>query len=168
MEYFHGTIFNMPIGFELTPQPNGYANNPATSKLEDLFEECRPANKTPRAKAVYISDDMDLIDAAGGYTDVIYVVEPVGEPEKSDLAWYTEADNHLQEGNYFDAMICASNYWSGKEYIHPEKSCFEFRCVRAKVLSVSEINVDVCDLEPVKPQESLVKTISKRTAKPSM
>ena len=148
MIFFHGTNLRLDVGFELKPQADGYAKDSSEhiSALEDFIELGRPHDKIPRRNAVYLSDDPDLIDAAGGLTDAIYEIKPIGFPEKSDLAWYTQTQFFLDEGNELDAAICAQNYWSGLEYVDENESCFEYRVIGAHISSVFEINVDDCDL----------------------
>jgi hypothetical protein len=96
---YHGSSKHFVEGTLLVAQPDGYVAqiNDGGSNLEQLFENRRPVNMTSRAQSVYMSADPDLIDASGGSIDAIYKVEPIGNAELSDLAWYTEAQLELEK-----------------------------------------------------------------------
>lgn len=138
---YHGTHINAPSGFKLTPQASGFTHSKDVHQLEVLFEQMKPQGMISRKDAVYLSDDPDLIDAAGGYTDVIYRVKPVGHTERSDLAWYTKAQEIL-ESREEGLEDCIQKYWAGTPFPDSDCSCFEFRCRAAHVVSIFELNVD--------------------------
>lgn len=148
MKLYHGTHYLLPCAFELKPQDNGYAHQPETQKLEDFIELHRPFEKLSRKKSVFLSDDIDLIDPAGGYTDAVYMVE-VEKAEKSDLAWYTHAQVMLEEGNAYEAEQAAINYWSGIPFGVTAERCPEYRCNTATVVTIVELNVDMDELDQV-------------------
>jgi len=78
---------------------------------------------------VFMVERPDLVDAAGGYDDHVYEVEPVGVVERSDLAWYSEMDaQDTDEGK----AECARKYWAGEPF--PSYSLFEWRARSAKVI----------------------------------
>lgn len=144
---YHGSRKKFDIGFILLPQDE-YTSNEVSKDLEELFESVRPDHCIPRKEAVYLSDNVDLIDASGGYTDIIYKVD-VDDYEKSDLAWYTEAQTCLENGSLKLAKKCALKYWSGEDYYDNKKSCIEYRANSAIVNSIVEINVIENELEKV-------------------
>lgn len=90
---YHGSRKSFPLGFTLLPQSDGYIHaerdNPAHAMLEGLLEKYRPDDCIPRDKAVFLVDDPDMIDNAGGYSDYLYTVDPVGPVTKCNLAWYS-------------------------------------------------------------------------------
>jgi len=149
--YYHGSRKLFERGAVLVPQADGYANLDENSEFEALVESRRPENKTPRGKSVFLVTDIDLIDASGGYNDAVYRVKPMSLPEESDLAWYTEAFCEHDGGNEHmeRAIEFIDKYWSGTPFIEPERRCPEFRCKRAEVVNLHELNVDRSELERV-------------------
>lgn len=131
---YHGSIAELQIGCTLVPQAGGYTKSCNSQDLEELFESLRPDNKIPRSESVYMCNDVDLIDLAGGYTDFIYQVNPVGAIEESDLAWYTQAQIQLEDGDRDGAIESAKNYWSGELFVYDNASCIEYRCREATVI----------------------------------
>ena len=137
---YHGTHYNFDKGFEIKPQ-NEYTSNKNSSELEDLFEKEKPDEMISRKKAVFLCDSPENIDNCGGYTDVIYVVSTDYE-ERSDLAWYSKAQEYLEECNLREAKKCAQKYWSGEIFENNKQSCYEIRCNSAIILSTLELNVE--------------------------
>lgn len=150
-ELFHGSTKLFPIGFLLSPQADGYANQSDVRAIEAYLEARRPDNKTARSKSVFLVADPDLIDAAGGYTDAIYKVIPRSTPEESDLAWYSEAlcalDTDAADMDY--VAHCADLYWGGTPFTDESRRCPEYRVKWAEVTSVFELNVDRSELERI-------------------
>lgn len=146
MDYYHGTTYKMPVGFELKAQADGYVSSDEVKELEALFEAQRPSDKISRRTAVFISNDLELIDPSGAFTDVIYRVKPTGNIERSDLAWYTEAEEHLDNGDLEKATHCAVQYWEGVRYPKKSNSCIEYRCLGATVIGIAELNIEECEL----------------------
>ncbi|WP_415913214.1 hypothetical protein [Neptuniibacter sp. QD37_11] len=136
--YYHGSNVFFEKNEKLLPGEKGYVEGCTTQELEFLFEEERPFCCIPRHAAVYLSPNPDLIDPAGGYTDVIYEVQPLTPVEFSDLAWYTEAQQHLEVGETEQAKLCAAKYWKGLPYSDLSQSCPEIRCGSAMVTHVVE------------------------------
>jgi hypothetical protein len=131
--YFHGSYDAIEIGTQLKKPDNAFVDNENVSDLEDLFESERPENCISRADSLFLCAKPEDIDCAGGYTEHIYIVRAEGEVQKSDLAWYTEAEIELCNGNRNEAKVCAENYWTGKPFKKPENSLFEYRCKSAVI-----------------------------------
>lgn len=148
MRLYHGTHYLFPCAFELKPQDNGHTHQPETQELEDFIELHRPIDKLSRRKSVFLSDDIDLIDAAGGYTDAVYMVD-VAKVEKSDLAWYSHTQAMLDEGKTEEAEQAAVNYWSGIPFTEVSERCPEYRCASAKVVTIVELNAGMNELDQV-------------------
>lgn len=139
IEFFHGSAKKLNIGTILVPQADGYVNETSEKWLEELFEKYRPLNKLSRLKSVFICDDIDEIEAAGGYLDYIYKVKPIDIPEKSDLAWYTEVQL-LPETDEYNIIKAIKNYWNGIQYHDIEMSVWEYRTSAAKIIKLIEEN----------------------------
>ena len=133
---YHGSRTLFPVGFILTPQPNGYVHQEI--ELEKVVEQHRPADRISRFESVFMVDDPELIDAAGGYEDHIYIVEPIGPIEKSDLAWYTEASTFdpEHESGKEQARLCCLNYWNTIQYPEEENSLWEYRARSARIIGI--------------------------------
>jgi len=139
--YYHGSETESPVGFILTPQPDGYAtlNEGGIAELEAILERYRPSEKIARRDAVYIRDP-DEIDAAGGYIDFVYTVIPIGEVEASDTGWYSELDMYYMDDIEKDEVRkLAEGYWSGKPFTRDSGSLFEYRARSAEIVAI-EVN----------------------------
>jgi hypothetical protein len=144
--FYHGSYKKFNDNFILLPQSDGYANLPSEKEIEKLFEKHKPKDKISRKNCVFLVTDINLIDYAGGFTDYIYKVEPIGKVEKSDLSWYTEAFGVLysdeEDSNKFTIEECINNYWNSVPFIYSSKSCFEYRCNSAKIITTINNNVE--------------------------
>lgn len=130
---YHGSSKKFPIGFELLPQTDGYVHSEDTKYEEELIEKYRPSDKLSRKKSVFLVDDKDYIEDAGGYDDFIYEVSYDSIPEKSDLAWYTEMSMTDDESLIKEY---AENYWSGIQFSDSDNSLFEYRVPSAKIIKI--------------------------------
>lgn len=132
--FYHGSINEMAIGVFLRAQPNGYVQTTEDQELEALMESCRPEDKISRNDAVYFTNDIELIEPLGGYSDFIYEVEPIGDYSRHDLAWYSEAQTRLDNGDMKGAEEAARKYWSGEQFHNLSRSAYEYLCGEAEIL----------------------------------
>lgn len=138
---YHGSRKEFPVDFVLTPQNDGYVNDPEVSVTEKIMEKFRPEGHLSRRDSIFMVDDPDDIDNAGGYLAYIYKVAPIGSIEKNDLAWYSDLSIYAPYNELDDELIqSAKNYWSGIS--HPENSLMEYRAKSAKIIEIVEINPD--------------------------
>lgn len=132
-KYYHGSYNPLPIKTILTPNYRSYReviNDDSHSKLEQF----KPNNFLSRNNAIFMTNNPDDIDLAGGPTDHIYIVQPLGKIEKHDLNWMSEIDliiseaydNNQQENNETIEKVknAAINYWNGTP--HYNESVWEF------------------------------------------
>jgi len=131
MRYYHGSRKPLDAGLRLRP---GRGTGETHPELDALLDAWRPEGTIPRGEAVYLVADPDDVDAAGGHTDHLYEVEPEGAAERSDLAWYSQAQTHLCDGNLEAAAACARAYWSGEPFPDRGSSLFEYRARAAVVV----------------------------------
>lgn len=132
--YYHGSRKKFPVGFILTPQNDGYTSHSEVQAEEQIIEKYRPKNKLSRKNSVFMVDNIDDIDSAGGYLDFVYRVEPLGKIERSDMHYYSEISI------YHDMMEdeikqLALNYWSGIPS-GTNTGLFEYRTPKAKILEL--------------------------------
>lgn len=135
--YYHGSYDLLDDGTILKSPEKSYTKSEDNTFLEKIMEKYRPEDKISRYNAIFLSDNIDSIDAAGGSTDYVYSVEPIGKIEKSDLAWYTEIqmtdDENLQK-EY------AENYWNGVPFYEKDVRCWEYRVEAAIIVELVEEN----------------------------
>lgn len=133
LRLYHGSMKEFPNGFVLFSQNDGYVSHLRDIEVE--FDKYRPRHILSRFNSMFMVDNPELIDSAGGHDDYIYLVEPIGPVFKSDLAWYTEFDAFWYEGGQdIPAEVIASNYWNGVPYINSEHSLWEYRAQSAKII----------------------------------
>lgn len=121
---FHGSDTLFDEEDMLESQSGGYVQKKWDSLLEKIFEENRPEDYVSRNDAVFLAESPDDIDALGGLTDYIYSVDIEEDPIKCDLAWYSEAESHIENDDLEKAHACAKSYWNSTP--HPKHSCFEY------------------------------------------
>lgn len=143
MIYYHGSYDDLPIGTVLTPEKGNFVNTIQDFEMESHFklEMFRPSGYISRNNAVYMCDNPEEVDLAGGANDHIYAVEPLGVVEQHDLNWMTEIDmimdKYFNQGNP-DAAVeeveqAALNYWNGVP--HYNESVWEYLTPAAKIIN---------------------------------
>jgi hypothetical protein len=130
MAFYHGSRRPLPVGVTLRARTS---EGHFRKSIEDAMEEARPAGVPSRLSSFFLVDGRDLIRDAGGSTDYVYRVTPVGVYSKHHNGWM---------GSVYDAMIpflrhgasqeekdeatpklvhigeWAHNYWEGVPYRH--------------------------------------------------
>ena len=133
--YFHGSSRAFQPGAILGPgnlQSWGFSQ-----EHEQIFEQARPSDKVPRIKCVFMCSRIQDVNQAGGGS-LIYEVQPLGQVDVSDQAWYgmvgapeTGMGYTLKDPDTFDMVM---NYWEGVPYPDKSESLWEYRTPSAKVL----------------------------------
>lgn len=113
-------------------------------EIEDAMEEGRPSGVPSRLSSFFLVDDPGLIGAAGGPTDYVYRVKPIGLYSKHHQGWmdnvYSAMIPFLRHGALQDEKDAAApnlvhvgewvhNYWEGVPYRHrpgQAKTTWEF------------------------------------------
>jgi tRNA uridine 5-carbamoylmethylation protein Kti12 len=137
--FFHSSAKYIKNNTILRPHADSYVKQIDNEFLEKLMEKYRPSDKLSRYDSVFLVDDMDLLDDAGASTDFIYTVEPIGNIEKSDLAWYTEVQI-VDEDDTELIKEYVENYWNGVPFTDSSASLFEYRVPAAKIIELVEEN----------------------------
>lgn len=155
--FYHGSRRRFPPGLQLTPQPGGYTHDDEVIGFERLMEARRPGGALSRFQAVFLSGDPALIDSAGGYSDAVYEVEPLSEPQASDLAWYSAAwcEFSSEPCDAAELHRLIDGYWSGAPYPDRANGNIEYRVEAAVVLQMVECNVEPDELEDIDPEPSM-------------
>jgi len=143
-KYYHGSYDFLPNGTILTPSMGNFMGTFSQDEMDSHFklEQFRPSNYLSRNDAVYMCDNPDDIDNAGGANDHIYLVNPQGKVEKHDVNWLSEIDfimseawdNGTQEEQETIDKVqnVALNYWDGVP--HYNESVWEYLVSSAKVV----------------------------------
>jgi len=143
-EYYHGSYDFLPNGTILTPSMGNFMGTFSQNEMDSHFklEQFRPSNYLSRNHAIYMCDNPDDIDNAGGANDHIYMVSPQGKVEKHDVNWLSEIDfimseawdNGTQEEQETIDKVqnAALNYWNGVP--HYNESLWEYLVPSAKVM----------------------------------
>lgn len=132
--FYHGSYQKLTEKSSIIKIQNGYTEE-AEAEFENLVNSLKPKHLISRTKALFICDDIENLDDAGAYTDFIYEVEPIGQIDKSDLAWYSEAYCLFSDNvDIFLIKEYILNYWNGVTFFNKEQSLFEFRCKEFKIL----------------------------------
>jgi hypothetical protein len=135
--FYHGSEEHLPKGTVLVPQPD-YELRWGINEWYKVLEHYRPADKLSHKDAVFMCDnDMDL-DNAGGGTDWVFKVRPLGPVSCHDLNWGSEISMLLeQDPDNIEAIEnAAHNYWAGVP--HSNESVWDYLTPSAKIISVEE------------------------------
>jgi hypothetical protein len=136
--FYHGSSEALPIGTILTARGTAYEADWEHTDFYLPLERYRPPTKLAHKDAVFMCDNPDDIDIAGGATDWLLTVEPLGPVERHDLNWGSEISLLLSDDPDNDAAIrqAAENYWNGVP--HHDENVWEYLTRSARVLAVEE------------------------------
>lgn len=134
--YYHGSHDNLPIGTILSPR-DSYEDDWGKASFYHMLEVFRSDNMLAHKEAVFMVDNTEDIDLAGGATDYVFILRPLGRIERHDLNWGSEISSLVDQGyDEFseEVSIAAKNYWNGTP--HPNESVWEYLTPKAEILSV--------------------------------
>lgn len=112
--YYHGSDNYLPPRTVLHSRDD-YENHWKTLDSFSILEKYRPAKYLKHKDSVFMVKHDYEIDAAGGGTDYVFLLEPLGKIEKHDMAWGTLISSLLSKKiSNDDTQIkqCAENYWN--------------------------------------------------------
>lgn len=81
--------------------------------------------------------DPDDIDLAGGGTEWVFTVIPLGPVQRHDLNWSSEISMLISDGYAIDSpevQIAAERYWAGVP--HTDEQVWEYLTPAAKIIAV--------------------------------
>ena len=136
--FYHGSMISLPVGTILVPRFN-YEENWKDTDFYLALEHYRPSNMISHKSGVFMCDNPDDVDAAGGGTEWLFTVQPLGPIQRHDLNWGSEISCLISDGHPIDSeevSHAAQNYWAGVPY-HSE-NVWEYLTPRAKILKVEE------------------------------
>jgi len=146
IKYFHGSYHSLPKGTILTPQKGNFMGTFSQDEMDSHFklEQFKPPQYLSRNNSVFMTDNPDDIDNAGGASEHIYLVNPLGKIEKHDLNWMSEIDliisnaweigqDEVESTETIDNIQKAAlNYWNGTP--HYNESLWEYLTTSAIIL----------------------------------
>jgi hypothetical protein len=134
--YYHGSSIKLPVGTILRPQL-GYEERWSHTDFYNILEMYRPANMLSHANSVFMCDNPDDVDLAGGATDWLFTVIPLGQVQRHDMNYSSEISSLVSLGHDFDSeeiKEAAEDYWAGIE--SPNEVIWEYLTPAAKILKV--------------------------------
>ena len=134
--YFHGSMTEHPVGFILTPREEEYEKNWGDTDFYHILEIYRPKHMIAHKKAVFMIDNADDVDIAGGGTEYLFTVEPLGRIERHDLNWGSTVSILMDTDpdNIEEIQQAAENYWNGVP--HHSESVWEYLTTSARIVAV--------------------------------
>lgn len=137
MTFFHGSMIRLEVGTILLPQEK-YAESWGSTSFCDALEHHRPADMIAHKDAVFMCQSDEDVDLAGGGTEWLFEVEPVGKIQRHDLNWSSEISCLTSDGHAIDSdevKRAAEAYWSG--LAHHDENVWEYLAVAARIISVT-------------------------------
>lgn len=131
-------MFKLPTGTVLTARDD-YENDWNNTDFYSALEKYRPSNMLAHRQSVFMVDNEDDIDLAGGGTEWIFTVVPQGTVEKHDLNWSSEISMLISDGYSIDSeevKQAAKNYWQGVP--HYNESVWEYLTSKALIVAVEK------------------------------
>lgn len=138
-QYFHGSMNYLPVGTILTPRMDEYEKDWQNTDFYNILEKYRPSNMLSHKESVFMVDNEDDIDLAGGGTEWMFIVKPLGPIQKHDINWSSEISGLVSDGYSIDSteiINAANNYWKGVP--HPAENVWEYLTTKAKIISVEK------------------------------
>jgi hypothetical protein len=134
--YYHGSMNELPVGTVLTPRSEEYEAAWGDTDFYKILEIYRPEEMLAHKDAIFMCDNPDDIDNAGGGTDWIFTVSPLGRVERHDLNWGSEISCLMDTDPNNIPLIeeTALNYWRGVP--HHSESVWEYLTPKAKIVAV--------------------------------
>ena len=136
-KFYHGSYDKLDVDTVLTPGGDDYESSWGGTNFYGPLEKFRPPEKLAHKEGVFMVGNDDDVDVAGGATDYVYVVEPIGEVQKHDLNWGSEISMLIDNGHTLndpEVKEAAENYWNGVP--HHNEQVWEYLAPRAKIVGI--------------------------------
>lgn len=136
--YYHGSMNKLPVGTILRPRDD-YENDWQNTDFYKPLEKYRPNNMLSHKQSVFMCDNDVDVDLAGGGTNYLFKVKPLGTIQRHDLNWGSEISSLISDGYGIDSpevVKAAKNYWAGVP--HTNESVWEYLTPSAKIVAVEE------------------------------
>jgi hypothetical protein len=135
-KYYHGSYEELPIGTILQPRNEDYERDWQHTDFYSILEQYRPPQMLSHKAAVFMCDNPDDVDVAGGATEWLLTVVPLGKVERHDLNWSSEISMLVSDNpnNLAAIQQAARNYWAGVP--HHSESVWEYLTPSARVIVI--------------------------------
>lgn len=143
--YYHGSSIILPLNTILVGRNIEYEKDWQNTDFYHILEQYRPANMLPHKNAVFMVDNIDDIDLAGGATDFIFTLKPLDIVQKHDINWSSEisllkdyfVNNEISKDEFIHkSKQAAINYWDGIP--HYNESVWEYLTSQAQIIKIEE------------------------------
>ena len=137
--FYHGSNKHLPVGTILMPRGKDYERDYKDTDFYSVLEYYRPNDKLEHKDSVFMVSNEDDIDLAGGGTEYIFTVKPLGKVSKHDLNWSSEISCLISDGFDIESdeiKNAAYNYWNGVP--HHDENVWEYLVPKAKIINVEE------------------------------
>ena len=143
MRYFHGSAHHFETETILRGRCDAYHQDWSGTDFYRILEANRPSGSLPHAMAVFMASDDDL-DNAGGSTDWVLELDPIGLVRRHDLNWSSQISCLVADGYPDDhpkVVDAARQYWMGTP--HPDESVWEYLAQEARVVTSTPWESDI-------------------------
>ena len=114
--YFHGSMDPLDLGTVMKGRGPEYEKSWGGTDFYRILETSRPEHGLAHACAVFAVGHPDDIDLAGGGTEWVFELEPLGPVSRHDINWSSEISMLLSDGHAAESLEiaqAAKNYWAG-------------------------------------------------------
>ncbi len=127
----------LDAGTRLYPRGDAYHADWKDTGFYGALEKYRPSNMLAHKEAVFLCDNDEDLDAAGGGTDWVFTCQPDKRIERHDMNWGSEVSCLLDSYPIDSPEIAqaARNYWDGTP---SEDPLWEYLTPSALILCVEE------------------------------
>lgn len=132
---FHGSYENFPVNLRLRGRGTPYHEDWSCLSHYEALHLHKPVWALSHKDAVFMCNNIDDIDLCGGATDIVVLLEPLGEVTHHDLNWSGKISLLLDSGadvHSSEVKELVMNYWCG---IPTEDPLWEFLTDEAKVIA---------------------------------
>jgi hypothetical protein len=136
--YYHSSVNELDVGTILTGRGSDYDRDWGYVPFFEVLERYRPADKLSHRDAVFMVSNEDDLDSAGGSTEYVFTLQPLGPVYKHDMNWSSLISSLVDDGHDYDSQelkTAAENYWAGKPTDDP---LWEYLTTKAKIVAVQE------------------------------
>lgn len=137
--YYHGSFNKLSVGTVMNGRREDYEKDWGDNPWYQILHTHKPAGMLHHKNAVFMTDNVDDLDATGSPTDWIFTLKALGPVEKHDMNWISEIEALLSDGKKQDdeeIIRAAINYWNGTP--HHNESVWEYLTPSAKIVKVEE------------------------------
>ena len=134
--YYHGSSIYLPVGTILKARAE-YESDWEHTDFYNVLEQYRPSNQLSHKQSVFMCDNSDDLDSAGGGTEWVFTLKPLGPVQRHDMNWSSEISCLIGDGYAQDSLEvkeAAQKYWAGKP--HFNESLWEYLTPSARIIEV--------------------------------